>query len=151
MDSFLQNTEKIDIKTFTIKKSVKKTKMNKETKLNIQRVIHDIILDGNISEDEMENPSPEIRNLIFNIVLTIESKKTISCEEEEEIKDCIVLHLRKSIKVVAPTYDDSEIEKLKDIIYNLKKIPQPEQRTPEWYEFRGNRLTASDLSVCYNH
>ena len=61
MDSFLQNTEKIDIKTFTIKKSVKKTKMNKETKLNIQRVIHDIILDGNISEDEMENPSPEVK------------------------------------------------------------------------------------------
>ena len=43
MDSFLSNVEKIDIKTFTMKKSVKKTKMNKETKLNIQRVIHDII------------------------------------------------------------------------------------------------------------
>ena len=27
----------------------------------------------------------------------------------------------------------------------LEQIPQPEQRTPEWYEFRNNRLTASDL------
>ena len=42
-------------------------------------------------------------------------------------------------------HNDSEMKKLKDIIYNLKKIPQPEQRTPEWYEFRGNNLTASDL------
>ena len=145
MDSFLHNTEKIDIKTFSIKKSVKKTKMNKETKLNIQRVIHDIILDGSLSEEEMLEPSQEIKDLIFNLVLTVESKKTISCEEEDEIKDSIILHLKKSIKVIPPTYDASEIKKLKDIIHNLKKIPQPEQRTPEWYEFRGNRLTASDL------
>ena len=66
MDSFLQNTEKIDIKTFSIKKSVKKTKMNKETKLNIQRVIHDIILDGNLSEEEMLDPSQEIKDLMIS-------------------------------------------------------------------------------------
>ena len=70
MDSFLHNTEKIDIKTFSIKKSVKKTKMNKETKLNIQRVIHDIILDGSLSEEEMIEPSQEIKDLIFNLVLS---------------------------------------------------------------------------------
>ena len=145
MDSFLSNVEKIDIKTFTVKKSVKKTKMNKETKLNIQRVIHDIILDGNISDDELENPSQEVKDLIFNIVLTVESKKSISCEEEEEIKDTIEKHLKKSIKVVSPRYDALEIKRLQDIICNLKKIPQPEQRTQEWYEFRNNRLTASDL------
>ena len=145
MDSFLKNTEKIDIQTFTIKKSVKKTKMNKETKLNIQRVIHDIILDGNLSEEEMLYPSQEIKDLIFNIVLTIESKKTISCEEEEEIKNSIVYHLKKSVKVTAPTYDKTEIERLTNLIFNLKQIPQPVQRTKEWYEFRGNRLTASDL------
>jgi putative phage-type endonuclease len=145
MDSFLQNKEKIDIQTFTIKKSVKKTKMNKETKLNIQRVIHDIILDGSLSEEEMLDPGQEIKDLIFNLVLTVESKKTISCEEEEEIKNSISYHLKKSVKVIPPTYNKDEISNLKDIIFNLKQIPQPEQRTKEWYEFRGNRLTASDL------
>ena len=29
----------------------------------------------------------------------------------------------------------------------LKKVKQPEQRTPEWYIFRKNRLTASDLGT----
>ena len=29
----------------------------------------------------------------------------------------------------------------------LQKKPQPAQRTPEWYTFRKNRLTASDLGT----
>ena len=73
--------------------------MNKETKLNVQRIIHDIVLEGNLSEDEMIEPNKEIKDLIFNIVLTIENKKTISCEEEEEIKNSISNHLKKSVKV----------------------------------------------------
>ena len=32
-----------------------------------------------------------------------------------------------------------------DIIFNLKQIPQPEQRTKEWYEFRNSTLTASNI------
>lgn len=31
----------------------------------------------------------------------------------------------------------------------LRSLPQPEQRTPEWYEFRNNILTASSLSKIF--
>ena len=143
MESYLQNVKKIDIKSFTMGKSVKKTKMNKETKLNVQRVIHDIILDGEISDDELTSPNQDILDVIFGMVMAVETKKKISPEEEIEVKDSIISHLKKSIKVVPPTYNDTEVKNLQNIITELKKIPQPEQRTPEWYEFRNTRLTAS--------
>ena len=147
MEVYLQNLKKIDIKSFNCKKSIKKSKMNKETKLNIQLIIHDIILNGEISNDELLEPTIETINLIFELVQTVEKKKKISPEEELEIKHSINKHLKTSIKIIEPIYKKDEIQKLKDIITELKKIPQPEQRTPEWYIFRGNRLTASDLGT----
>lgn len=35
-------------------------------------------------------------------------------------------------------------------VINLSKIPQPEQRTKEWYEFRENRITASSAASIIN-
>jgi putative phage-type endonuclease len=31
----------------------------------------------------------------------------------------------------------------------LKTVPQPEQRTPEWYEYRNKRITASDMGCVF--
>ena len=145
MEQFLQGIKKIDIKSFEIKKSSKKTKMNKETKLNLQLVISDIVTYGEIDEFELKQPNEEIVNTIFNMVIDVEQKKSMSTEEESEIKQSIIYHLKKSIKVIEPKYDFNEISRLTEIIKELKKIPQPEQRTPEWYVFRNGRLTASDL------
>jgi len=41
--------------------------------------------------------------------------------------------------------DQSEINILSEQIDYLKSLPQPEQRTPEWYEFRNGLITASNL------
>ncbi len=147
MEQFLQGIEKIDIKSFEIRKVTKKTKMNKETKLNIQHIISDIISFGEIDDSELIDPSEDIINTVFVMVLEVEEKKTMSPEEELEIKQSIISHLKKSIKVIEPTYDATEISRLTEIIKELKKIPQPEQRTPEWYVFRNGRLTASDLGA----
>jgi len=46
-----------------------------------------------------------------------------------------------------PTYSEDELKELAEKIDVLKQIKQPEQRTPEWYTFRNNRLTASDLAT----
>ena len=145
MENYLQGIKKIDIHSFVLKKSCKKTKMNKETKLNLQLILRDIIDNGEVDEDEMLNPSPEIVETVFRMVTEVETKKSISPEEELEIKESIIKHLNKSIKVEEPFYQDEEVKRLSDLIADLKTIPQPEQRTPEWYEFRNQRLTASDL------
>ncbi len=49
-----------------------------------------------------------------------------------------------------PSYSEDELKELTAKIDVLKQIKQPEQRTPEWYEFRNNRLTASDLATALN-
>ena len=41
--------------------------------------------------------------------------------------------------------NDNQKRKMKEKIEYLQGIPQPEQRTPEWYEFRYNHLTASNI------
>jgi putative phage-type endonuclease len=41
-------------------------------------------------------------------------------------------------------YDESYIQDIEEKIQRLRDIPQPEQRTPEWYEFRWNLITASN-------
>ena len=46
-----------------------------------------------------------------------------------------------------PTYTDHTIDipKMKKKIYYLESVPQPDQRTEEWYQFRHKFLTASSL------
>ena len=41
--------------------------------------------------------------------------------------------------------NDIQKRKMKEKIEYLQGIPQPEQRTPEWYKFRYNHLTASNI------
>ena len=53
--------------------------------------------------------------------------------------------LKTQIQEEPPEYKDSDLYYLRLQLEALEKIPQPEQRTKEWYEFRNNRLTASDL------
>ena len=41
-------------------------------------------------------------------------------------------------------YNSEEIDVIEKKIQKLREIPQPEQRTPEWYQFRWNLITASN-------
>ena len=63
-----------------------------------------------------------------------------------DIRSQIMLILEnKQNRVLDPEYNESDIKYLTNKIKHLEKIPQPEQRSEEWYEFRNNRLTASDF------
>lgn len=42
-------------------------------------------------------------------------------------------------------YTEEHLLQINDNIKRLKQLPQPAQRTPEWYEFRYNLITASNL------
>jgi len=53
-------------------------------------------------------------------------------------------------------WEKGNLYKLEDTVNNitlkiqkLSSLPQPEQRTPEWYEFRNNLLSASNLSKIF--
>lgn len=80
------------------------------------------------------------------ILLTYKQYTPLDSNKLNEIK----LSIDKCIKLKQntteqPHYSESTIEYLKNKIKFLEKIPQPEQRTEEWYLFRENRLTASDF------
>jgi len=123
-------------------------KMDKKIILKIQLIIQDIIVNGDITNSELQ--IPESRNEIKEVILEmlrglIDKKSDFQIIKEYEAE--IDRHLILSIKEISPIYTEDQINELKGIIRELKKIPQPEQRTPEWYVFRQDRLTASDLGT----
>ena len=71
----------------------------------------------------------------------------------DELDDCINRAMNLFYKHIAPRRSylttfirvKPNIEKMKTKIMYLKDIPQPVQRTPEWYEFRSKCLTASNI------
>ena len=91
-------------------------------------------------EDNLE----EITNDIY-LVYT----QFIDQNELNEPNDKIIIRslLIGKLFILQPEYNEADIELLTKQIEQLKTIKQPEQRTPEWYEFRNNRLTASDLGT----
>jgi putative phage-type endonuclease len=49
------------------------------------------------------------------------------------------------VKKVSPNKDSTSFNKIKAQLTYLKSIPQPEQRSDEWYIFRNSALTASNI------
>ena len=47
--------------------------------------------------------------------------------------------------------NDKNIKERKEKLKKLKQLKLPDQRTPEWYEMRKNKLTASSLSSAIGH
>ena len=146
--------QKIELKSndknfYSNKKKINRVKkMDKKIILQIQLIIQDIMKHSDITSLELEvlETRNEIKHTILEILRNLIEKQNdflILGEYEKEIDR----HLHLSIKVIEPIYGDYQINNLCEIIHSLKQIPQPEQRTPEWYEFRMDRLTASDLGT----
>jgi putative phage-type endonuclease len=80
-----------------------------------------------IDDFDIEDDMNELLEDAFNIFIT-----TFHPDKSQDIKD----------KFIEPeAYDNYEIEQK---IQKLREIPQPVQRTPEWYQFRWNLITASN-------
>jgi putative phage-type endonuclease len=82
-------------------------------------------------EDDMNDILSDAFNIYFETFYQGRSKNdTSSIELTEDIKD-IDLDISNNIII-------------QEKIAYLRSIPQPEQRTPEWYRFRHNLITASN-------
>lgn len=133
------------VKTVTFKK---KKKMDKKNILQIQLLIKSLFLEGELDPTELENPElrQEIKITIMSQIENIfDTPKDIELKEDYE--KCVEKFLLRGIRVKPPRYSPKQIKSIEEQIKFLKTIPQPEQRTPEWYKFRNNRLTASDLGT----
>jgi len=114
-------------------------------------LIHDIILD-----DPMIFSNPDIKNIIVNNITHLLSLQ-IENIEKYNINYIIKISMNYYFSYFYPcrSYPNTRILKkpnnniIKNKIDYLKNIPQPEQRTNEWYLFRYNLLTASNIWKAY--
>jgi putative phage-type endonuclease len=104
-------------------------KINKKCLLLISKNIHDIYK----------------KNIDYNSVLKIikelfivKYKNTKEYFDHKLIRDCDTVF----DKIIIP----KEYKLLQEHFNKLKNLPQPEQRTKEWFDYRHNRITASDTA-----
>ena len=122
-------------------------------KTDLQNLIHDFMTNSDISNVMIYNEN-ECSTYIKQYVITmynsvnniIKPSFTYSFNLEKEID--VLLGIRNA--VIPPNYTNEDILEIQNIITYLNSLPQPEQRTPEWYEFRKNRITASDFASVAN-
>jgi putative phage-type endonuclease len=80
--------------------------------------------------DDIEDDMNELLEDAFNIFITI-----FHADKSQDSKD----------KFIEPNkFNDEEISIIEYKIQRLRELPQPIQRTPEWYQFRWNLITASN-------
>lgn len=120
--------------------SISNVTNSKDIEIIISDLLNNNPIDNNTfyNDDENEN----LIDLVFHIYKQYNNiNDSIIFDIKEYIEELLLQHIR----VAQPMYSESHLKYLADKLTYLEKIPQPEQRTPEWYEFRNNRLTASDL------
>lgn len=144
-------------------------KKNKCDKITIEQIINDFyqnndIINYLIDEDDdyleinnnyqiEEDKLMELTTIVLDIYREIYSELSLS--EIQEVKYKIMEKIQERLKyeinkLQSPKYNIETLDKLEKQIKFLDTIPQPAQRTPEWYTFRNNRLTASDLGTAMN-
>jgi putative phage-type endonuclease len=90
--------------------------------------MEDHILDSDYIEDDMN----DLLEDAFNIyITTFHPERSIQPAIEEDDEQC-------------NETNSEEINIIEKKIQALREIPQPVQRTPEWYKFRWNLITASN-------
>jgi hypothetical protein len=103
----------------------------KELVEDITNVYHDYWVDCGICDEE---DYEEVENIVENLLDIYLDFTSIP---------------RRSIpyKSLVENYDKNAII-INETINNLKNVPQPKQKTQEWYEMRYNSITASDVWKC---
>ncbi len=88
-----------------------------------------------ICSDYIEDDMNDLLEDAFNIyITTFHTERSIKNNEEDENSDVEEMS----------EIDSEEINIIEQKIQGLREIPQPVQRTPEWYQFRWNLITASN-------
>ena len=90
----------------------------------------------------------DINSFISEVIISYNGLYNTDYDSHEGILYNNVIQLINNIR--EEHFKHYNIDSLKTKIDALKCIKQPEQRSKEWYEYRSNRLTASDLATALN-
>ena len=122
---------------------------------DIKNIINDIITSYNIVNDDIYDEESFLE--IVKIVMITYSGYSVRPAFRSTIIDYIK-HLREIVETTlmeritetCEEIDDEEYNKIVATLDFLDTVPQPAQRTPEWYAFRQDKVTASDFSVAHD-
>lgn len=127
---------------------------------NLELIINDYIHNYNyllkiLNEEDINKISEKNLNFISSVIEDISivylSINNQSLEKYDiDLYNLILKLLFERKKIEKSIYTTKDLNNVIYQIGKLKLIKQPEQRTPEWYKYRNNRLTASDLATAVN-
>ena len=110
------------------------------------------------NEESSENEIPIVNEIPIMNEIPIENEISINLKKinnkNENIYKTLIENSKDQLSSKIFILDDQQRMDLIDKLNHLKSVPQPEQRSLEWYQFRKEHLTASDLgkitknSVC---
>ena len=116
--------------------------------------LEDHILDSDYVEDDMNDLLEDAFQIYITTFHTERSMISSSNDDDNyninydinyEVKnDVNNTSCETSINITSNLIDTNEHQLIASKIQSLREIPQPVQRTPEWYKFRWNLITASN-------
>jgi len=129
--------------------------MNEDEYSDLERTIHELMYDILIG-DALLYSDPDFHENILNDIQYLFNEDLIEANIitlDENIDDYITQIVETFFELYYPTRSitDSnlisytDIEQTTQTIMVLKSLPQPTQKTTEWYEYRHNLLTASSI------
>jgi putative phage-type endonuclease len=130
-----------------IKSKIDNYKNNKTVSINdINKLSEEVY--SHISEKNSEIPYFVITDIIgrmFNINITFDKTDIdINLRQWDKILKIDEININKSqIFIKIP----KKYQQIEDQFTYLYELPQPEQRTKEWFDYRYNRITASDTAT----
>ena len=122
------------------------TKLVKD--IDLKQLIYDILknTDCNLNYN---NDYEKVIEMVFNLYDTV--NPYIKESDLQNYKNYVLSKISELLSLKKTSfkidYTQEDINKISFQVESLKLLPQPEQRTDDWYKFRNNRLTASDLGT----
>ena len=135
---------------------------SKDTSINfnikkddIQNILNNIITSYNIENNDIydEESFLEIVKMAMVTYSAYSVKPTFRSslfQYVKELREFVETKLMERITETCDKLDDEEYAKIVKTLDFLDTVPQPAQRTPEWYAFRADKVTASDFSVAHD-
>ena len=123
-------------------------------------ILFEILIKNNVKNNHQPDFEENIYTDIFDILktqLSISDSDYVTMTKLENVIKYVLnnycykyISPKRAIPVKIPEpLSENVIEKLNDKIKYLENIPQPEQRTDEWYIFRHGLITASNAWKCF--
>ena len=115
----------------------------------IKSIIHDMFTNWEIENSELNLDVyfREFCDCVRETYITYLLPKKIKKMYEDDLIEVIETEIINRIQNVEVQKSEEHIQRNIGVIDFLNTIEAPEQRTPGWYAFRNNRITASDFAI----